>query len=150
MPSAILSQALRMFASSITLTLILFSLADSAFGQTAVTSSAKLASKKASQIPTKPSPQHPNEGGVAALEADQQRQVGKIFYADGHVDVRYQNYRIRADHAEYNSETGVVTANGNVQLDYLTQHVEADDVRWELRTGHGLFHHVRATFAVQR
>ena len=108
----------------------------STFGQTAVTSPAKSASKKASQSPTKSSPQRPNEGGVAALEADQQRQVGKIFYADGHVDVRYQNYRIRADHAEYNSETGVVNAKGNVQLDYLTQHVEADDLRYELQTGH--------------
>ena len=39
---------------------------------------------------------------------------------------------------------------GNVQLDYLTQHVEADDARYELKTGRGTFHHVRATFAVQR
>ena len=150
MPSAIVSKVLRKFAPSTTLTLILFSLAASAFGQTAVTSPAKSASKKASQSPTKSSPQRPNEGSVAALEADQQRQVGKIFYADGHVDVRYQNYRIRADHAEYNSETGVVNAKGNVQLDYLTQHVEADDLRYELQTGHALLHHVRATFALQR
>ena len=103
MPSATVSRALRKFASSFTLILILFSLADSALGQTAVTSSAKSASR-VSQLPTKSSPQHPNEGGIAALEADQQRQVGKIFYADGHVDVRYQNYRIRADHAEYNAK----------------------------------------------
>ena len=87
-------------------------------------------SKKTSQTATKPPVQRPAQGGIATLEADQQRQVGKIFYADGHVDVRYQNYRIRADHAEYNSETGVVNAKGNVQLDYLTQHVESDDLRY--------------------
>src|ERR1700746_467260 len=150
MPSAIVSKALRKFASSVTLTLLLFSLADSAFGQTAVTSSAKSASKTASQIPTKPSPQRPAEGGIPYLEGDQQAQVGKIFYADGHVDVRYQNYRIRADHAEYNSETGVVIAKGNVQLDYLTQHVEADDLRYALQAGHALLPPVRATFALQR
>ncbi len=92
----------------------------------------------------------PSAGGEATLEADQQRQSGKIFYADGHVDVRYENARLRADHVEYNSETQVVMARGNVQLDYLTQHVESDDARYELRTGRGLFHHVRATFAMQR
>ena len=92
----------------------------------------------------------PTAGGEATLEADQQRQVGKIFYADGHVDVRYENARLRADHVEYDSEAQVVIARGNVQLDYLTQHVEADDARYELRTGRGTFHHVRATFAMQR
>jgi LPS-assembly protein len=89
-------------------------------------------------------------GGEASLEADQQRQAGKIFYADGHVDVRYQNARLRADHVEYDSETQVVVAHGHVVLDYTTQHVEADDARYELRTGRGTFHHVSGTFAMQR
>ncbi len=92
----------------------------------------------------------PTGGGEATLEADQQKQVGRISYADGHVDVRYQNARLRADHVEYNADTQVVLARGHVELDYLTQHVEADDARYELRTGHGTFHHVRATFAMQR
>lgn len=87
---------------------------------------------------------------LASLEADQQRQVGKIFYADGHVDIRYQNTRLRADHVEYNSETQVATAKGNVQLDYVNQHLDADDGTYELRTGHGNFHHVKVTFAIQR
>jgi LPS-assembly protein len=89
-------------------------------------------------------------GETATLEADQQRQVGKIYYADGHVDVHYENTRLRADHVEYNEDTQVVIAHGNVQLDYLTQHVEAEDARYEVGTGRGTFHHVRATFAVQR
>jgi LPS-assembly protein len=92
----------------------------------------------------------PSGGGEATLEADQQKQVGQIFYADGHVDVRYQNARVRADHVEYNADTQTIMARGQVQLDYLTQHVEADDARYELRSGHGTFHRVRATFAVQR
>ncbi len=89
-------------------------------------------------------------GGEATLEADQQRAVGKVYYADGHVDVRYENARLRADHVEYNTETQVVTARGHVQLDYLTQHVEADDARYELRTNKGVFHHAHGTFAMQR
>ena len=86
----------------------------------------------------------------ATLEAKQQRQVGRIYYADGDVDVRYQNTRLRADHVEYNEDTQVVIAHGHVQLDYETQHVEADDARYEVSTGRGTFHHVRATFAIQR
>jgi LPS-assembly protein len=89
-------------------------------------------------------------GGEATLEADQQRVAGKIYYADGNVDVHYQNARLRADHVEYNSETQVAVARGHVQLDYLNQHVEADDARYELRTGRGSFHKVRGTFSVQR
>jgi LPS-assembly protein len=89
-------------------------------------------------------------GGEVTLEADQQRLTGKIYYADGHVDVRYQNARLRADHVEYNSETQVILARGHVQLDYMAQHVEADDARYELRSGRGTFHHVRGTFTVQR
>src|ERR1700730_19221397 len=92
----------------------------------------------------------PTTGGEVTLEADQQREVGKTLYADGNVDVRYQNVRVRAEHVEYDGEAGLVLAHGNVQLDYLTQHVEADDARYELRTGRGTFHHVRATFAMQR
>src|ERR1700733_132560 len=102
--------------------------------------------------PTKPvakdAPGTPGE--EATLEAKQQRQVGQIYYADGDVDVRYQNTRLRADHVEYNEDTRVVIARGHVQLDYLTQHLEASDARYELATGRGTFHNVRATFAVQR
>jgi LPS-assembly protein len=86
----------------------------------------------------------------ATLEADQQRAVGKVFYADGHVDVRYQNTRLRADHVEYDSERQIVIARGHVQLDYLTQHVESEDARYELKTGRGTFHQVTGTFALQR
>ncbi|HXX70867.1 MAG TPA: LPS assembly protein LptD [Candidatus Acidoferrum sp.] len=89
-------------------------------------------------------------GGEATLEADQQRAVGKTFYADGHVDLRYQNARLRADHVEYDSERQLVIARGHVQLDYLTQHVEAEDARYELKTGRGTFHQVTGTFALQR
>lgn len=89
-------------------------------------------------------------GGEATLSADQQRWVGRVFYGDGNVDVIYQNARLHADHVVYDGVTEVATATGHVSLDYMTQHVEADDARYEVRTGKGTFHHVRATFAVQR
>jgi LPS-assembly protein len=103
-------------------------------------------------VPQNPKPQirAPQPGGVATLSADHQRWVGKIFYGDGNVDVIYENARLHADHVEYDSETEVAMARGHVSLDYMTQHVEADDARYEIRTGKGVFHHVHATFAMQR
>ncbi|MDE3110672.1 MAG: LPS-assembly protein LptD, partial [Acidobacteriota bacterium] len=84
------------------------------------------------------------------LQADQQRLADKIYYADGNVDVVYQDARLRADHVEYNTETQEVSARGHVQLDYQSQHVEAADASYNLRSGQGVFHDVRGTFQVQR
>jgi LPS-assembly protein len=150
MPNATVLQPLRRFALQAALLLIVFAPLRAAFGQEAAKPTKKAAAKTGSQHPGKTSPLAAAPAGEATLEADQQRQVGKMFYADGHVDVHYANARLRADHVEYDSETQVVLARGNVQLDYITQHVEADDARYELRTGRGMFHHVRATFALQR
>jgi LPS-assembly protein len=99
----------------------------------------------------KPVSRFPQPGGVATLEADHQSgQLGKTYYADGNVDLIYQNLRLRADHMQCNPQTGMVSARGHVRLDYLTQHVEASDAEYDLRTGRGTFHNVRATFALQR
>jgi LPS-assembly protein len=87
---------------------------------------------------------------TATLEANHQSQVGRVYYADGNVDIRYQNMRLRADRVEYNEDTQIVIARGHVQLDYETQHVEAREARYEVRTGKGTFWQTRATFALQR
>lgn len=134
MPSAMVLPPLRRFALFATLCLIFLVAPGTAAGQSRA----------------RANPQTAAASRVATLEADQQRQVGKKFYADGHVDIRYENIRLRADHVEYDDEAQIVTARGNVQLDYLTQHVEADEARYELRSGRGSFRHVHATFAVQR
>jgi LPS-assembly protein len=95
-------------------------------------------------------PPLPAPGSEATLEADQQHQEGNVFYADGNVDIHYGEARLRADHVQYDTGAQTVSAHGHVQLDYLTQHLDADDARYELRTGRGNFQHVRATFAIQR
>jgi LPS-assembly protein len=150
MPNATVLQPLRRYALQATLLLIIFALVPPCFAQEPDENQSKAAAQPSKQAPPKKSLQARTPGGEATLEADQQSQSGNMFHADGHVDMRYANARLRADHVEYNSETQVVTAHGNVQLDYMTQHVEADDGRYELRTGRGTFHHVRATFALQR
>ncbi len=107
-------------------------------------------SKKQSSVANTPPRASVNGDQTATLEAKQQSQVAGISYADGDVDLRYQNTRLRADHVEYNNDTQVAIARGHVQLDYMNQHVEADEARYELRTGHGTFFHVRATFSIDR
>src|SRR6202050_5967294 len=148
MPKATVLQPLRRYVLFPLLLPIWLASPCLARAQSASTAHQQSPQKKPSQPVSKNASATPGE--EATLEAKQQRQVGQIYYADGDVDVRYQNTRLRADHAEYNEDTRVVIARGHVQLEYLTQHVEATDARYELRTGRGTFHHVRATFAMQR
>jgi LPS-assembly protein len=150
MPDATVLQALHRFVLQAAVLLAIFAPLRAAFGQETAPPAKSAAAKTPAQRPAKAPSLGATPGSEATLEADQQSQVGKMYYANGHVDVHYENSRLRADHMEYDSETQVVTAHGNVQLDYQTQHVEADDGRYELRTGRGTFHHVRATFALQR
>jgi LPS-assembly protein len=92
----------------------------------------------------------PARGGVAELRAEQQRVEGKVFYADGNVEIRYQNLRLRADHVEYNSETGQAAARGNVRFEMDSQFIEASDATYNLRTERGLFRDVRGEIRAQR
>jgi LPS-assembly protein len=89
-------------------------------------------------------------GGVATLEADQQRQVGKVFFADGNVDIVFQDKRLRGDHAEYHDDTRTAFIRGHVQFDYQTEHLEATDGSYNLETGKGIFHNVTGTITIQR
>lgn len=92
----------------------------------------------------------PTGRGIVELEAKQQRKEGDVFVADRDVDLRYQNMRLRADHLEYNSLTSVAVASGHIQFDFSTQHLEADEVRYNVRTGRGAFEHVRGFVEIQR
>ena len=118
-------------------------LAPSARAQATPPKKAAASSPAGAQKPKRPGP-------LATLEAGKQSQIGNIAYADGHVDLHYKDVRMRADHVEYNDDTGEVVARGNIILDRLDQHVEAADAHYNLNTGRGTFHHVNATLGVQR
>jgi LPS-assembly protein len=77
------------------------------------------------------------------LEAEQQRKEGDLFFADGNVDIHYRNYRLRADHVQYNANTYVAVARGHVQFDVDTQHLTADSATFNVKSGEGRFEHVR-------
>ncbi|MGA8222029.1 MAG: LPS assembly protein LptD [Candidatus Acidiferrales bacterium] len=150
MPNASDLQPLRRFVLLVALVAGFIALPHAAFGQETTKTPQKPAAKSSAQKSSKGSVAPGAPGSEATLESDQQRQVGNVFYADGHVDLHHQNSRLRADHVEYNDETQEAVARGNVQLDYMTQHVEASDGSYELRTGRGKFHNVRASFVLQR
>lgn len=90
-------------------------------------------------------------GGVAELSASgAQKHQGDLFIAENDVDIRYGDLRLRADHVEYNGKTFDATATGHVQFDYDNQHLEGDEARVNVRTGHGTFRNVRGSIKIDR
>ena len=87
---------------------------------------------------------------VVRLEATQQRKDGDRYIADGDVDVRYLDMRLRADHIEYDSKTYETLARGHVIFDYNTEHLEAPEGHYNVRSDQGVFLHVHGTINVAR
>ena len=88
--------------------------------------------------------------GLVQLEAKEQRREGNVFFADGDVDIRYENLRLRADHVEYNSTTSEARARGHVRFDSESQTLEGAEARFNLRTGKGNFTAARGTIRAVR
>lgn len=88
--------------------------------------------------------------GTVRLEANRQNKQGDRYIADGDVDVRYLDMRLRADHIEYDSKTYDVYARGHVIFDYMTQHIEAPEGHYNVQTDQGTFFHVQGTITVAR
>ena len=156
---------MRDFAAASTIrriahTLIALLALSSAFAQLANAQTASPATPPAQKTSSleKASPASPGcqystekrEPTLATLEAETQHRTGNITYADGCVEILYENFRLRADHVEYDDTTKQATAHGHVVIDHLAQHVEADEATYNLQTERGTFHHVRATMQMQR
>ncbi len=90
------------------------------------------------------------KGGIVNLEAKQQRRQGDLFIADGDVDIRYGDLRLRADHVEYNAKTADSSTRGHVQFDYLNQYLDSDEASYNVRSGQGVFRKVRGTIKIDR
>lgn len=88
--------------------------------------------------------------GTVQMEADAQRKDGDNYFADGNVQVRYENKRLRADHAEYNSTSGDLQLQGNVQMDSDTQHIEAEKGQYDVKRSSGTFSNARGTVQMPR
>jgi len=127
-----IKSALRLFLS---LTPVLFSL----FGPAASVSSAqqiRLHSGKA--------------GDVEIWSRGPQQKRGDFFIADDDVDIHFGDERLQADHVEYNEKTSESVARGHVRFDYNNEHLEAEEARYNVSTGHGTFTNVRGTIKIER
>lgn len=83
--------------------------------------------------------------GALTVHADRQRESGKTVFADGHVDITYEDVRLRADEVQYNEQTKVAMARGHVQFDHENQHLDADSASYNLDAQRGTFLNVSGT-----
>jgi LPS-assembly protein len=90
----------------------------------------------------------PVRGGIVEIQSKEFRKEGKLITYEGDVDVRYHNLRLRADRIEFNAATGDAAARGNVLLDVETQHIEAADALYNIKSGRGTFRNVRGRIRV--
>ena len=59
------------------------------------------------------------------------------FVLDGYVDMSYKDFRLQADHAEYDTQTKDLIATGNVVLDQVTQRIVCERLELNLETKTG-------------
>jgi LPS-assembly protein len=87
-------------------------------------------------------------GQEVILKAQQQEKQGDIYKLDGDVEIAYQGYVLRADHATYNNETGDSEATGRVVLDGGPHdaHLTANRATYNVKSGTGIFYEVAGTF----
>jgi LPS-assembly protein len=92
----------------------------------------------------------PAAEGIVEIRAKDWRKEGDRVIYEGDVDVSYQNLRLRAELIEYNVATSQAVARGRVQFDLDSQHLDADEAAYNLRTGKALFKNVRGSIRVRR
>ena len=82
----------------------------------------------------------PPPGTPVHIEAARQTKTGDSYTLDGDTLILYKTYRIRADHALYNTDDSVVIARGHVMVDGgpSDEHIVADhgDMNLDLHTAH--------------
>lgn len=59
------------------------------------------------------------------------------FVLDGYVDMSYKDFRLQADHAEYDTQTKDLIATGNVVLDQVSQRIVCERLELNLETKTG-------------
>jgi LPS-assembly protein len=89
-------------------------------------------------------------GDVEIWSRGPQQKRGDFFIADDDVDIHYGDQRLQADHIEYNEKTSESVARGHVRFDYNNEHLEAEEARYNVSTGHGTFTNVRGTVKIER
>jgi LPS-assembly protein len=92
------------------------------------------------------------EGQEVTIEARQQEAQGpagkQVITLDGDVEIAFQTYILRAEHAVYQQETGAIAATGRVTLDGGPHdaHITAGRANYNVKSGTGDFYDVSGTF----
>jgi LPS-assembly protein len=92
----------------------------------------------------------PASGEWAELRARQQRLEGTVYHAEGDVEIRYGDLLLHADRLQYDTETGELAAEGNIRFVQQDQHLEAETIHYNLKTGRGRLQRVRGSIRFQR
>jgi LPS-assembly protein len=84
------------------------------------------------------------QGDLVGIESDRQSERDKVYTLDGAVDITYRDREVRADHVEYDANTGEVTATGHVVLTGGRNHerIAASQGNFNLKSETGRFYDV--------
>jgi LPS-assembly protein len=87
-------------------------------------------------------------GQEVIIKAHEQQKQGDIYTLDGDVEISFQSYLLRADHATYDDSTGVAVATGRVVFDGGPHdaHLTANRANYNVKAGTGIFYEVSGTF----
>lgn len=93
----------------------------------------------------------PPPGTPVHIEATKQGKTGDVYTLDGDILILYKTYRIRADHAVYNTATSIVEARGHVTVDGgpSDEHLVSDHGTMNLDTHTAHFYDVTGTLGVR-
>src|ERR1700755_333510 len=85
------------------------------------------------------------------MESDTQSKVGSRFVLDGDVVITYRDRVIKADHIEYDTDTGEVTANGHLRVSGGANHedIQASHGTMNLNQQTGRFYDVTGSVGVK-
>ena len=87
------------------------------------------------------------------IRAQEQSRQGEEYHLDGDVEILYESYTLRAEHAIYHDDTGDVQANGRVVLDGGPHdaHIVASRAEFNVKNDTGVFYDAVGTLgAVMR
>jgi LPS-assembly protein len=90
----------------------------------------------------------PQPAQEVTIKALQQQKQGDIYKLDGDVEITFQSYVLRADHAIYNDATGAAEATGRVVFDGGPHdaHLIAGHANYNVKNETGTFYDVAGTF----
>jgi LPS-assembly protein len=95
-----------------------------------------------------PAPANPQDKSEdVTIRAQKQEKDNKVFRLTGDVEIYFRSFVLRADRGTYDSETGVVTANGHVTLDGgpYEEHIKATHGTYNVKTDTGVFYNAQGT-----